>query len=83
MAELIASLLLSIIGLVAWVYPVAGFVIAVSALILGARALRGSHHDWAVAGMTTGSVGIMLSVAGFIFSLAVGLYGIAVAPAPP
>lgn len=64
----IASLVLGVINMCSWLYPLAGGLLAAAGIILGILGLKSSRKTLAL-------VGIALSVLGAIFTILNGLLG--------
>jgi uncharacterized membrane protein len=58
----IASLVLGVSGLLAWCVPLLGFPICVVGIVLGAMSLRGPRGGFAIAGLVTSIVGLVLTL---------------------
>jgi len=65
-----ASLILGIIGLLFWLFPILGFPVNITGLVLGVKALKGPRRDRAVAGMVISIIGLVLT----IINSAIGAY---------
>ena len=63
-----ASMVLGIIGMVAWVIPIIGFPIQIVGLVYGIKAKNSSQNGRAIAG-------IVLCIIGLVFSTANAIYG--------
>jgi hypothetical protein len=69
--QAVASLVLGILSLVAWLLPIAGIPIAGIGLLLGILGVtRGSRRGMAVAGIVLSAIGLLLSV----INAAIGAY---------
>lgn len=55
------SLLLGLIGLVAWFFPLVGFPITISGVLIGKRARRSSRRRLALIGMGLSLIGLLLT----------------------
>lgn len=64
------SLILGVIGLVAWLLPIAGIPITITGLVKGIKAWNSSKHSFAVAGITLCIIGLVLS----IINMSIGAY---------
>ena len=59
----VASLVLGIIGLIAWVIPLFGLPITITGLVLGAKRLNSEQRGLAIAGLTLCIIGLVLTIA--------------------
>ncbi|HSR47545.1 MAG TPA: DUF4190 domain-containing protein [Anaerolineales bacterium] len=59
----IASLVVGVVSLCAWLLPICGVPFSVVAVILGALGLNSSRRGMAIAGIVLGAIGIILSLA--------------------
>lgn len=66
----IASLVLGIIGMVAWVIPLFGIPTTVVGLVLGIKGLKSQNKGMAVAGVTLSIIGLVAS----IINMSIGAY---------
>ena len=57
----LTSMVLGLVGLVAWCIPLIGFPISIMAIILGVQAMKGIDRSKAIAGVVLGSVCLLLS----------------------
>jgi len=58
----VASLVLGIVGLLAWFIPLFGFPITVTGLILGILSLKGARRGMAIAGVVMCVIGLLLTI---------------------
>jgi hypothetical protein len=79
----IEAFVIAIFSLIAFYVPVSGLVLSIAAVLLGLRSLRTESREFAIAATSLGSIGLVLSALGFVISLAGGLGGLLIAPAPP
>jgi len=66
----IASLILGIFSLLAWLFPICGLPISVIALIFGVISLNSSKRGLAIAGIVLSGIGLILTIA----NAAIGAY---------
>jgi hypothetical protein len=71
-----AALTLGIVGLFTWLFPPLGFFICVLGVIFGAIVIARKyvHRKMAIAGLVTGSVGLILNI--LVIAIAVTAIGI-------
>ena len=65
----IASLVLGIIGMIAWCIAICGGIICIVGLILGIMDLKGPKRTMALWGVVLNSIGLLLSLINFIAGL--------------
>ena len=65
----IASLVLGIIGMLAWCFAICGVVICIVGLILGIKDLKGPKRTIAIWGVSLNGIGLALSVINLIAGL--------------
>jgi hypothetical protein len=58
----LASMILGIIGLIAWLIPLFGLPITVIGLILGVNSLKSNNSGIATAGVVTSIIGLVLTI---------------------
>lgn len=58
----LASMILGIIGLIAWLIPLFGLPITVIGLILGVKSLKSNNSGIATAGVVTSIIGLVLTI---------------------
>ena len=58
----LASMILGIIGLIAWLIPLIGLPITVIGLILGVKSLKSNNSGIATAGVVTSIIGLVLTI---------------------
>ncbi len=58
----IASLVLGILGLLAWFIPLFGAPITITGLVLGIKGLKSSNRGMAVAGIVLNIIGLVLTI---------------------
>lgn len=58
----ITSLILGIIGLLAWFFPVCGFPTTIVGLIFGILGLKSSKRKLAIAGLVLSSIGLLVTI---------------------
>lgn len=66
----IASLVLGIVGMIAWFIPLFGIPITVVGLVLGIKGLKSENKGMAVAGVTLSIIGLVFS----IINMSIGAY---------
>jgi len=71
-----ASLVLGIIGLIAWFLPFIGFPITIVGLVLGIKGMRSVKRDRAIAGMVLSIIGLAATVANSLLGAIMGALGI-------
>ena len=69
-SEAIASMILGIIGLLAWILPLIGAPVTITAIVLGIRGLKSEKSGMAIAGIVMGVTGLVLTV----INAAIGAY---------
>jgi hypothetical protein len=57
-----AALVLGIASLVAWIIPIIGFPVSITAVVCGSKGLRTQSRSMATGGLVTGIVGLCLSM---------------------
>lgn len=65
-----ASLVLGIIGMVAWILPIAGLPIQIVALVFGIKTINSNKKGFAISGITLSIIGLVLT----IINAAIGAY---------
>jgi hypothetical protein len=68
--QAVASLVLGIVGLIAWCIPICGLPISIVGLILGIRQMNSPSSGLAIAGVILNSLGLLAS----IVNAGVGVY---------
>ena len=63
----IAALVLGILSLCAWLFPICGFPIAIAGVILGILGLKTSKKGMAVAGLIMAGIALLLTLGNAIF----------------
>ena len=58
----IASLVLGIVGLMAWFCPIIGLAVNITGLVLGCKSLRSPNRGMAIAGVVMCTLGLIASV---------------------
>ena len=71
----IASLILGILSLCAWLLPLCGIPFSGVAIILGALSMRSSRRGMAIAGLILGILTLLLSLGNAAFGAYLGLTG--------
>jgi hypothetical protein len=71
----ITSLVLGVVNLCAWFFPICGGPMAVVGIIFGALGLGSSRRGLAIAGLVLGVVGLCLSIGNAAFGAYLGLSG--------
>ncbi len=64
------SLILGIVGLIAWLLPIVGIPVTIVGIVKGVQAWKSSKHTLAVAGVVLSIIGLVLS----IINMAIGAY---------
>jgi hypothetical protein len=64
------SLVLGIIGLVAWVFPLIGLPVTIAGLVFGIKGWKSTKHTLAVAGVVLSIVGLIFT----IVNMSIGAY---------
>ena len=67
----IAALVVGILAIILYFVPVLGIILGLAAIIMGALSLKSSKKGFAIAGLSTGAVGLILSV---ILTCAIGSF---------
>jgi len=62
----LAALIVGLVGVVAWCLPIAGLPVGITAIILGARSLKGEDRTKALIGIVLGTLCLLLSIANAI-----------------
>lgn len=70
-----ASLVLGIIGLIAWFIPLVGAPITITGLILGIKGLKSLKRGMAVAGVVLSTIGLVATIANFSIGVYLGVTG--------
>ncbi|HMD52937.1 MAG TPA: DUF4190 domain-containing protein [Phycisphaerae bacterium] len=65
-----ASLVLGIIGMLAWILPILGFPITITGLVLGIKSLESPRRGTAIAGVVLNTIALVLTTA----NSAIGAY---------
>ncbi len=68
--QAIASLVLGLVGLLAWVFPLAGAPVTIIGLVLGIKSLRSSGRGMAIAGIVLCIMGLVAT----LINAAIGAY---------
>ncbi|MEW6025730.1 MAG: DUF4190 domain-containing protein [Planctomycetota bacterium] len=71
----IASLVLGIIGLIAWCLPIFGLPVTITGLVLGIKGLNSSKRGMAIAGIVMSSLGLLFSLANAAWGAYLGATG--------
>ena len=71
----VASLVLGIIGLVAWFIPIFGLPITITGLVFGIKACRRPKNGVAIAGTILCSIGLIFGVMNFAWGAYLGATG--------
>jgi hypothetical protein len=71
----VASLVLGILGLFAWILPIVGLPISITGLALGVNALKRVRKGMAVAGIVLCSMGFLLGALNFAWGAYLGATG--------
>lgn len=66
----IASLVLGIVGLVAWYLPVIGYPVTIVGLVMGVMGMKSSRRGMAIAGVVLSALGLLIT----IINSALGVY---------
>ncbi len=66
----IASLVLGILGIVAWIYPPVGLIIGILSIVFGTMTVKSNKKAFAIAGIVLGSITIIISLllGGYVIS---------------
>lgn len=59
----IASLVLGILDLIAWFFPICGLPIGIAGLVLGIMSIKSESRRLAIAGLIMSAIGLLLSIA--------------------
>jgi uncharacterized membrane protein len=70
-----ASLVLGIIGLMAWIFPLVGFPVTIVGLILGVKGLKNENNKTALAGMILSIIGLVATIVSSTIGAFWGYYG--------
>ena len=72
----IASLVLGLIGIVAWLLPLAGYPVTIVAIVLGAKGMKQqSGRGMAIAGLVLGIVFLVLTLINSVLGAYLGAMG--------
>ena len=71
----LASLILGIIGLIAWIIPIIGFAVQIPGLILGIKSLKSEKKAMAIVGITLSIIGLVASIANASIGAYLGVIG--------
>jgi hypothetical protein len=71
----ITSLVLGVINLCAWFFPICGGPVAIAGIVFGILGLSSSRRGLAIAGLVLGVIGLCLSIGNAIFGAYLGLSG--------
>ncbi|NBQ40842.1 MAG: hypothetical protein EBU34_13980 [Alphaproteobacteria bacterium] len=58
----VTSLVLGIVGMLAWLLPIIGLPVTITGLVFGVRSLNSANKGMAIAGLTLSIIGIVLSI---------------------
>lgn len=58
----VISLVLGIVGMLAWLLPIIGLPVAITGLVLGVRSMNSVNKGMATAGLTLSIIGVVLSI---------------------
>lgn len=58
----VTSLLLGVVGMLAWLLPIIGLPVAIAGLVFGVRSINTEKKGMAIAGLTLSIIGIVLSI---------------------
>jgi len=58
----VTSLVLGIVGMLAWLLPIIGLPVAITGLVFGVRSTNSENKGMAIAGLTLSIIGIVLSI---------------------
>lgn len=65
----IASFVLGIIGLIAWLIPLFGIIFGVLAMIFGTMSTKSPHRKLAITGIVLASITLLLSLMAFVYNI--------------
>lgn len=71
----VASLVLGIIGLLAWFIPLIGLSVIIPGLVFGIKALKRRENGMAIAGVVLCSIGLLLCTINFVWGAYLGVTG--------
>jgi len=71
-----ASLVLGIIGLVAWFLPIIGFPVTIVGLVLGIKGMKSAKRDRAIAGVVMSIIGLALTIINSVAGAVLGALGL-------
>jgi len=66
----VTSLVLGIVGMLAWLLPIIGLPVTITGLVFGIRSMNSANKGIAITGLTLSIIGIVLS----IIDAAIGAY---------
>lgn len=69
----VASLVLGIVGLFAWLIPLVGLPVTITGVVCGAKGLKTTARGMAIAGLVTSIVGLCLSTINSLVGALMGL----------
>lgn len=58
----VASLVLGILGMLAWLLPIIGLPVTITGLVLGIRSMNSTNKGMAIAGLTLSIIGLVLTI---------------------
>jgi uncharacterized membrane protein len=58
----VTSLVLGIVGMLAWLLPIIGLPVTITGLVFGVRSLNSANKGIAIAGLTLSIIGIVLTI---------------------
>lgn len=70
-----ASLVLGIVGLIAWLLPLVGFPVTIVGLVMGVQGRNGEKKGMATAGMVLSIIGLVLCVINAVLGAYFGVTG--------
>jgi len=71
-----ASLVLGLIGLIAWFLPLIGFPITITGLVLGIKGMKSIKRDRAIAGVVLCIIGLVATIINSAIGAFMGAFGI-------
>jgi uncharacterized membrane protein len=58
----VTSLVLGIVGMLAWLLPIIGLPVSITGLVFGVRSMNSVNKGMAIAGLTLSIIGVVLSI---------------------
>lgn len=72
----IASLVLGIIGLIAWFIPFFGYPITIVGLVLGVKGIKSQNRGMGIAGLVLSIIGLVFTLINSVIGAILGMLGL-------